>query len=106
MADDDQPDSQRAGFRRNFGLQNYMFVFILDDLRQVFVGSRLSYEPDGGMARARSAAAQFHQVFGLQLRGRVFVFASGTKQEEVARGRNAQMIAVLQDQREAQSVEA
>src|SRR5262249_3304671 len=38
--------------------------------------------------------------------GRVFVFANGAKQKEIARGRNAQMVAVLQAQGEAQSVEA
>src|SRR5262245_29248454 len=58
------------------------------------------------MARARSAAAQFQQVFGLQLRGRVFIFAGEAEQKEVARGRNAQMVAVLQAKREAQSIEA
>src|SRR5262245_29101510 len=58
------------------------------------------------MARSRSAAAQFQQVFGLQLRGRVFIFAGWAEQKEVARGRNAQMVAVLQDQSEAQSVES
>src|SRR5262249_28721345 len=83
-----------------------MLVLVLDDLRQVFVRSRRGYEPDGGMSRARSVTAQLYQVFGLQLCGRIFVFAGGTEQEEVARRRNAQMVAVLQDQPEAQSVKA
>src|SRR5262245_58554931 len=83
-----------------------MLLFVLDDLRQVFVGSRLPYEPDRRMASARSAAPQFQQVFGLQLRGRIFVFASRTKQKEVARWRNPQLVAVLQDEPEAHSEEA
>src|SRR5262245_56077000 len=83
-----------------------MSVLVLDDLRQFLVRGRLPHEPDCGMASTGSAAAQFHQVFGLQLRGRVFVFADRTKQKEVASWRNAEMIAVLQDQREAEGVEA